>query len=346
LPEQFETVIEQGLDLPAKYMRSYRNIVVTGLGGSAIGGDILRSYAQSRAEVPVLVNRDYSLPAFINSESLVLAVSYSGNTEETLSSTQAALDKGAAVIAVTSGGKLADLANRHECAVVTIPGGMSPRAATGYLFTPLAMILAGLEIIPDPIKDIRETITILKTIREESHPGVETEKNQARQIAKVMNGQLPIIWGSSGNTETAAMRWKTQINENAKCPAYFNVFPELNHNEIVGFDVPDELLTRQVVVILKDADDHPQVAVDPLGRVDEEGRGASGGQRGGHLARDQPGLAHAGRHHPPAAGEQQADGPLEFGVQHRGKPRHRLRFQVDHPLGALKQIESRRRRLC
>jgi glucose/mannose-6-phosphate isomerase len=137
---------------------------------------------------------------------------------------------------------------------------MSPRAATGYLFTPLAMILAGLEIIPDPIKDIRETITILKTIREESHPGVETEKNQARQIAKVMNGQLPIIWGSSGNTETAAMRWKTQINENAKCPAYFNVFPELNHNEIVGFDVPDELLTRQVVVILKDADDHPQIA--------------------------------------------------------------------------------------
>lgn len=260
LPEQFAEIIRQPLELPAKYKRSYQNVVVTGLGGSAIGGDILRCYAQPRAEIPLMVNRDYSLPAFVDSVSLVLAVSYSGNTEETLSAAQAALDKGAAVVAVTSGGKLAELARRHECAVVTIPGGMSPRAATGYLFAPLALILAGLNIIPDPIPDISETVQVLTTIRERNQPGLELAANWARQIARNMKGRLPIIWGSSGNTETAAMRWKTQINENAKCPAYYNIFPELNHNEIVGFDVPQDLLKRQVVVILKDTDDHPRVA--------------------------------------------------------------------------------------
>lgn len=260
LPDQFEIVIGQGLALPDKYKRSYRNVIVTGLGGSAIGGDILRTYAQNQAVIPVSVNRDYSLPAFVNSESLVLGVSYSGNTEETLSSTREALDRDASVIAVTSGGKLAEMTRSKGCAVVAIPGGMSPRAATGYLFAPLALILADLQIIADPIPDISETVEILKTIRAANHPRVELSNNLARQIARILHGRLPVIWGSTGNTETAAMRWKTQINENAKCPAYFNVFPELNHNEIVGFDIPQELLKQQVVVILKDRGDHARVA--------------------------------------------------------------------------------------
>lgn len=259
LPDQFAEIIQQGVDLPQSYKREYHNIIVTGLGGSAIGGDILRTYALSRAGIPVLVNRDYDMPRFVNADSLVLAVSYSGNTEETLSAYKQAVKQGAAVIAVTSGGKLAEMAKNDEAAVVKIPGGLSPRAATGYLFAPLALILEELGILQGAAADLEETIQVLLAVREDIHPGVDVSANQARLIAKELKGNLPIIWGSSTRSEIAAMRWKTQINENAKTLAYFNIFPELNHNEIVGLEVPAELMDRLVVIILRDPGDHERV---------------------------------------------------------------------------------------
>ncbi|MDD4801835.1 MAG: bifunctional phosphoglucose/phosphomannose isomerase [Syntrophomonas sp.] len=259
LPEQFTSIIEQGIKLTPKYRRQYSNIVVTGLGGSAIGGDIIRTYALQKAQVPVIVNRDYDMPAFINSDSLVLAVSYSGNTEETLSAYQQANDKGSSVIAVTSGGKLADIADKDGWDVVKIPGGLAPRAATGYLFTPLALILEELGIIQGAVHDLQETAQVLKKLRQEIQPDIDWPQNQARVIAREIKNSLPVIWGSSARTETAAMRWKAQINENSKAPAYCNNFPELNHNEIVGFGMPKDLLSQMVIIILRDPQDHPQV---------------------------------------------------------------------------------------
>jgi glucose/mannose-6-phosphate isomerase len=259
LPEQFDLILQQGIHLPEKYQRNYRNIVVTGLGGSAIGGDIIRTYALQKAAIPVLVNRDYDMPVFINSDTLVLTVSYSGNTEETLSSYQQARNKGAAIIAVTGGGKLADLAEQDGYAVVKVPSGLSPRAATGYLFTPLALILEELGIIQGATDDLQETVQILRAVRDNNHPGVDYPHNPARVIANEIKDNLPLIWGSSSRSETAAMRWKTQINENAKSPAFFSIFPELNHNEIVGFEVPENLLARIVVIILRDPADHASV---------------------------------------------------------------------------------------
>ncbi|MDD4172197.1 MAG: bifunctional phosphoglucose/phosphomannose isomerase [Syntrophomonas sp.] len=257
LPEQFAAILEQGIKLPAQYQREYRNIVVTGLGGSAIGGDILRTYALSQARIPVLVNRDYDLPGFVDSNSLVLVVSYSGNTEETLSAYRQAGQKGAAVIAVTSGGKLADMADNDGAAVVQVPGGLSPRAATGYLFAPLALILAEIGIMPGAANDLEETIRILRDVRQAIHPGVDD--NQARMMARELKGNLPLIWGTTAHSEVAALRWKTQINENAKCPVFYNVFPELNHNEIVGFEEPKHILDHLVVIILRDSGDHERV---------------------------------------------------------------------------------------
>lgn len=259
LPDQFAEILRQGVSLPQKYRHKYRNIVVTGLGGSAIGGDILRTYSLSRAQIPVLVNRDYDMPGFVNSDSLVLAVSYSGNTEETLSAYHQAVKQGAAVIAVTGGGKLAAMAEADERVVVKVPGGLSPRAATGYLFAPLALILDELGIVNGAAGDLEETNRVLAQIRACNHPGVDLPDNQAKAVARELKGNLPIIWGSSARSEVAAMRWKTQINENAKAPAYYNIFPELNHNEIVGLDVPEELLNRFIVVILRDSSDHPRV---------------------------------------------------------------------------------------
>lgn len=259
LPEQFAAMLQRGVSLPSGYQRDYQNIMVSGLGGSAIGGDILRTYALSRARIPVIVNRDYEIPAFIGNNSLVLVTSYSGNTEETLSSYKQARKQGADIIAVTSGGKLADMADKDGFAVISIPGGLSPRAATGYLFTPLALILSHLGIISGTEQEIRESIDVLQALRQEINPEVDINSNLARRIARELKGHLPLVWGSSGRTEVAALRWKTQINENAKCPVFSNMFPELNHNEIVGFEVPAEILARIAVIILRDSKDNERV---------------------------------------------------------------------------------------
>ncbi len=259
LPEQFASILDQGVNLPAEYQHDYRNIVITGLGGSAIGGDIIRTYALQKAAVPVIVNRDYDMPKFVSPDSLVVAVSYSGNTEETLSAYQQARNQGAQIIAVTTGGKLAFMAKQDGYAVVQIPGGLAPRAATGYLFAPLALIFEKLGIVEGAAAELEETVQVLQSIRAKIHPGVALPLNQARLIARDMKDSLPIIWGSSARSETAAMRWKAQINENAKAPAYYNIFPELNHNEIVGFGLPPELLAQLVIIILEDPADHPQV---------------------------------------------------------------------------------------
>ncbi len=259
LPEQFNEMLRLRIELPDRYKKDYRNIVVSGLGGSAIGGDILRSYALGRCRVPVLVNRDYVLPAFVNEFTLVLAVSYSGNTEETLSAYQQARQCGADIIAVSSGGRLSEMARNDGYLVVEVPGGMSPRAASGYLFCPLALILEEMDLLKGARLDLQETWQVLEELRERINPAVAEENNLARQLARQMKDRIPVIWGTSAHSDIAALRWKAQINENAKAPAYCNAFPELDHNELVGFEAPADLLARLLVIIMCDPDDHEQV---------------------------------------------------------------------------------------
>ncbi|MDD2372368.1 MAG: bifunctional phosphoglucose/phosphomannose isomerase [Syntrophomonadaceae bacterium] len=259
LPEQFASSLELDLAFASRYKKDYRNVVVSGMGGSAIGGDILRVYAAKKAMVPVLVVRDYNIPAFVDQYSLFLAVSYSGNTEETLSAYSQAREQGASIICVTTGGKLKAMAKEDGYAVVEIPAGLVPRAATGYLFAPLALLLEELGIVEGVRQELQETVGVLRGMREELHPGVEAGSNQARIIAGKLKNSLPVIWGTAGVSEVAALRWKAQINENAKCPAYYSVFPELNHNEIVGFEVPQPLLTSLCCIILRDKYDYERV---------------------------------------------------------------------------------------
>lgn len=259
LPEQFEHCLKLNFDFAENYPREYQNIVISGLGGSAIGGDILRSYALTRASLPLLVNRGYDCPAFAGPKTLFLAVSYSGNTEETLSSYQQARAQGAAIICISSGGKLESIAAADGNALLKIPGGLVPRAATGLLFAPAALLLEKLGILKGVKADIEETVTVLKNLRQTLNPDIIAQENQAKSIAAKMKGTIPVVWGTTGFSEVAALRWKAQINENAKSPAYYNTFPELNHNEIVGFEVPGELLPKLSLIILQDEFDHPQV---------------------------------------------------------------------------------------
>jgi len=249
--------LTQGVALPK--VQDVKAVVVTGLGGSAIGGDLLRVYSQERLSIPVIVNRDYTLPAFVDGNTLVFAVSYSGNTEETLSAYQDALEKGSAVVALTSGGKLKGLADRDGIPVIQVPVGLAPRAATGYLFIPMLAVLERLGMLHGLAGEVSEVTRELEGYADIYGPGTPVEKNPAKRLALDFEGRIPVIWGAGGTTDVAAQRWKGQINENAKAPAYWNFFPELNHNEIVGFEKPEELLRELWVVMLRDRGDHPRV---------------------------------------------------------------------------------------
>jgi len=259
LPEQFASSLEMKFDFVDRYRKNYSNIVVSGLGGSAIGGDILRTMALEQCTVPVIVNRDYTIPHFVNRNTLFIAISYSGNTEETISAYSQAQGQGAEIVCLTSGGKLQEMAVRDGFSVIKVPGDLVPRAATGLLLAPLVMFLEDIGIFFAGRKALQETVTVLQQQRQMLQPESSIPENQAKDIALKLKGAIPIIWGVSGFSEAAALRWKAQINENSKCPAYYNVFPELNHNEIVGFEIPEEILNKLVIVLLRDGNDHPQV---------------------------------------------------------------------------------------
>lgn len=258
LPGQFEYGLAERETLP-KIGDDVQNIVITGMGGSAIGGDILRSLAAKGARVPVIVNRGYEIPRFVNRQTLFLAVTYSGNTEETLSSFEQAKKQGAQIVCLSSGGQLKEKAGYYDYPCIMVPGGLSPRAATGYLFAPLALLLEKGGLIEGAGEDLQETVEVLYRLRDILNPEAPLDGNPAREAARLMKGSLPVIWGSTGLSETAAFRWKAQINENAKSPAYYAVLPELNHNEIMGFDEPQEVIKQLSLVILRDSGDHPRV---------------------------------------------------------------------------------------
>lgn len=259
LPEQLEQAWLVAQDVPLPPVRDWRQILVSGLGGSAIGGDLLRVYVGDRLGIPVVVNRDYTLPWFVDQNTLVFAVSYSGNTEETLSAYAVARERQAAMVAITTGGRLGQRAAEDGLPVVRVPGGLAPRAATGYLFIPMLALLARLGMLFDVQAAVAGAAAHLRELRARYGPQTPVRENPAKQLALNFQNRLPVIWGVSGTTEVVAQRWKGQINENAKAPAYWNVFPELNHNEVVGFEQPEELLSRLWLVVLQDEADHPRV---------------------------------------------------------------------------------------
>ncbi|MDD2431757.1 MAG: bifunctional phosphoglucose/phosphomannose isomerase [Bacillota bacterium] len=236
--------------------RDVNAIIFLGMGGSAIGGDCLRSVLSNELKIPMQVSREYHIPAYVNEKTLVIASSYSGNTEETISALHEAEKKNARILCITTGGKIADIANKNNYPLITIPGGISPRAALGYSFFPLLVALNRLGFIKDKKEDIQETIEVLDKMRIEL--SLATPGNPAQVLAENLNKRIPLIYGTEGFRGVAASRWKGQINENSKHVAYWNAFSELNHNEIVGWENPE--LTKEIyLVILRDQED-PRMA--------------------------------------------------------------------------------------
>ena len=230
------------------------NIVMTGLGGSAIGADLLRAYVASVANVPVMVNRDYELPAFVNEKTLVLVISYSGNTEETLAAWQDARARGAQIVTFTTGGTMASESAAAGAPCCKVPGGLQPRAALGYSFFPLLITLEKLGVVPPQATSIEDALRI---IRQATDQYSVDGNNLAGRLAERLEQRIPVIYGSWNAVGVVAYRWKSQINENAKQHAFDNQLPELDHNEIVGW-TPRTDGARFSAIFLTDADQHPR----------------------------------------------------------------------------------------
>lgn len=238
-----------------------RQVVVTGLGGSAIGGDLARCLMDEYGAVPLIVNRDYTLPRYVGPETLVLAVSYSGNTEETLAAYAEAKAEGAQRAVITSGGKIGAQAVADGVPIAVVPGGQPPRSATGYLFFPMIAYLARCGLLDrDLSADIEETLAQLERMAGALGPDVPAAQNPAKRLAVALYEKLPVIYGSQGYRGAVAYRWKSQINENAKEAAFANVLPEQNHNEILAWTLAQRQAQNWSVVLLRDPQ---EAAVSP-----------------------------------------------------------------------------------
>lgn len=284
------TAAEVGLDRLARDGRP-RAVVVAGVGGSGISGDVLAAVAGSACPVPVIVHRDYGLPRWVGAADAVVGVSCSGTTEETLSAVEQAVSRGCSVLGVgAEGSPLADLVGRAHGVYVPVPGGRMPRAALWSLCVPLLLAGQALDILTLADGEIAATADRLDELAERCRPSSESFMNPAKRLAADLAGSLPMVWGTSGLAGVAAKRFANQLAENAKYPAIPGVLPESNHNQVVTFDgafgatagnpgdhldddlagdpaaaffrdrVDDPEVVRLYLVLLIDTEEHPQVA--------------------------------------------------------------------------------------
>jgi glucose/mannose-6-phosphate isomerase len=210
------------------YTKEIRNILICGLGGSGIGGTIVSDIISSKVNIPIAATKDYSIPNFVNEHTLVIANSYSGNTEETLYALEKCQARGAEIAVITSGGKLKTIAEENKYNNIIIPGNQPPRAMFGYAFTELFFMLNHYGIIDDSFKsDFDKAINLIDTEKADI-------QKQAMNLAKKMYKQTPVIYVAKG-FEGVAVRFRQQLNENSKMLGWHNVVPEMNHNELLGW---------------------------------------------------------------------------------------------------------------
>ena len=242
--------------VPHKKYRDIQNIMVLGMGGSAIGGDVARVLAQNACTVPIFVNRSYNIPEWVGSKTLILASSYSGGTEETLSAFAQCRERDCPIIVLSTGGTITDYAGEYDLDKITIPGGYQPRAALGFSFSLILILLSRLGFVQNYIIEIVEkSIESLKSLSIEMNKA----ENKALTIAENIHTTCPIIYGSEDLTWVAAVRFRGQLAENAKMLSFHHHFPEQNHNEIEGWTVNPDIMNRFSIIWLKDEDDHPGI---------------------------------------------------------------------------------------
>lgn len=258
--DNFPTTFSErvSLSLPKGYS-SVKNIMIGGMGGSGICGDIIQSLFLERADVPVEVVKDYTLPKHIGADSLVIAISYSGNTEETLSLYDEARRRKSKIIAISNGGELEEKARKNKCPFMKVKDSLMPRTALGHLLNPVLNII--LKLFPKALsyKDILEAEKILIKLHKKYTLASLVSENRAKEIAKRVEGKNIMIFGSDPITKPAAVRLKTQFNENSKLSVFYNCFPELGHNEIIGLADDPESKRNTIVICLRSSLENPEL---------------------------------------------------------------------------------------
>lgn len=225
-PRQFTVGLKAAENV--KVEGTFDKVIICGMGGSALPADILSMWLEAnKIGLPVHAHRDYGLPRFADKYHLIICVSYSGNTEETISAFEEARKKNLKILAITSGGKLSDLCRSYKIPAAIVPSGLQPRMALGFQFAALAKILTNCGILKN------ETNSDLVLLKKTLKPKIF--EIQGKKLAQNLKNRIPIIY-ASGKFEYLARIWKIKFNENAKTPAFYNYFPELNHNELAGFD--------------------------------------------------------------------------------------------------------------
>ncbi len=260
LPQQLATAWKLGQSLPLPRTDApIERIVLSGMGGSAIGADLLVAYVAETCPVPVIVHRDYGLPAFASGPgTLVVASSHSGNTEETLDSFDAARQRGCATLAIAAGGKLAQEAASANIPLWTFRHQGQPRAAVGYSFGLLLALFSRLGLIPDQAGEVAGAVESMRQQQANLRAEIPAALNPAKRYAGQLVGRWVTVFGS-GALAPVARRWKTQINELAKAPANFEFLPEADHNTLAGLANPADLLqSRTLAMFLVAPSDHPR----------------------------------------------------------------------------------------
>ncbi len=239
------------------------SIVVLGMGGSGVSGDVAATILEPRLLLPFKTIKSYGpLPEWIGRNTLVFAISYSGNTEETLTALEEAHGRGARVVAISSGGALAEKAKEYGIAHVAVPSGQQPRASLGYLTMPILGVLVQMGLAAHIQDDVKESADVLRELAKTCDRTVEAPLNPARDLAAKIAGRIAVVYGGYGIGATAAQRFKCDLNEYGKVPAFWNYFPELNHNEIVGWSsVAPGDPAEFMLVFLRDTGEHERIAL-------------------------------------------------------------------------------------
>jgi glucose/mannose-6-phosphate isomerase len=245
--------IAESVELGRIKLKKFAGLAILGMGGSGFVGDIIKSLVKDEIDIPVEIVKSYDLPGFVKNSWLVIPVSYSGNTEETVIAARQALERGCTLLCVTAGGEMEKIAQESNLAMIKVPSGFQPRGASGYLFFSTYLVLGRMGIININAGDVKEALGLIKNKASQYRREVRTGENYAKQIALEIGNKLPIIYGTSGILSAVAFRWKCELNENSKFPSFWSEFPELNHNETVGWENLKELTSNFILIVFKDS---------------------------------------------------------------------------------------------
>jgi glucose/mannose-6-phosphate isomerase len=239
------------LDLRDLTEKKYRTLIVLGMGGSAIGGLLIRDWLHETSKTSIYVSSSYNLPRWVNKNDLIFTVSYSGNTEETINQLKEAQKKECSIVSFTSGGQISKISSKSQIPCYNFPKGYQPRAAIGFQLFGMIKITERFGLIENRLTEINETIKIISNLREQMDIKIKTDENPGKELAQNLFGYIPIVYGNR-LMRSVAYRYSTQFNENSKIPAGHGFFPEAFHNHIMAREATNEILNRTCVLIIRD----------------------------------------------------------------------------------------------